>query len=228
MQGEGEGGSSSATALPDPARVSELETIVANGRAAALRKILKDDPGMALHPGLLPMAAYHREAGVIEMLLDCGADVDDQAAGVHPSGTVQSALDVACCNVDVELVKMLLSRGAATTCAHVQYAEAAAAVRPDNPTWERCASQCAIALNTERCRRARRHWRVAITVVSELLVWHRRAAARVYEPGNAGYEAAAASWRAGTAAADATAVAAVAGSHTNQHDSALHESDDNR
>ena len=164
---------------------SQLASICSNGRVAALRKILASAPEAAQRPGLAIIAARFGEQGVLEMLLDSGADVDEC------SRDGQRALDEAIKNSDPDLVKFLLSRGAAVMDGMLASAKQSEVVRRDDATWSRCAVQCTTMLSAARRMRARRRLRAAGCTIATLLAWHARAAERVYAPGGVGFEDAA-------------------------------------
>ena len=166
-----------------------LASICSNGRVAALRKIIASNPEAARRPGLAVIAAEFGEQGVLEMLVDSGADVDESKE--NDVDECMCALDHAVRRSDPDLVKFLCSRSCRVTDNVLARAREAEVARRDDATWSRCAAQCTALLTTARSLRARRRLRAAGRTVAVLLAWHARAAERVYAPGGVGFEDAA-------------------------------------
>ena len=171
---------------------SELYSLIQNGRSAVLKRELLSAPEKALVPGVLLVAAYFKENGVCELLFDHGAILDE------------AALLCAAETLDVELVKLMLTRGGGASLlapdekgikALDRLRHAHELLRQSsqvNVGFLRCANQCIElveeALSHARRARARRRWRAVVSAISMLRAWHLRAAERCFVPGGAGYE----------------------------------------
>ena len=200
--------SASAEASPE-----DIEKIVINGRVAALKKVLAANREVALQPGLVPLAANYGEQGCLEILLDHGADIHEVlwpeiGLGRWPCVT---AIEHACLRADVGLVKLCLSRGAATPPNLADLLSEAETSHAGDETWARCSADCLEAIAAARRHRARRRLRAAIALVAELLAWQTRAAERAYRPGGAGFREAAAEFEAAAMPAAARAEAGPGG-----------------
>ena len=161
---------------PDDANLLEFWQSIMNGRPAKLM------PAGA-HPhlatvGAITVAAFYSQCAVIELLFSHGAKLSASA----------EALMVAAHSVDVELVKLLLREHGNEPRCDQGVRELTDTLRciqarldglaPEDVGRLRTGTQCAAlvedALSAARRSRARRRWRLAISVVAELKAWHMR------------------------------------------------------
>jgi ankyrin repeat protein len=96
-----------------------LRAAVALGREAAVRELLAEQPGavreMGPGGGLLTMAVRHRQAAMIPLLLQLGADVDEREMLrelEEPTPSWGGPLWLASRRCDFEMTKLLLDHGA--------------------------------------------------------------------------------------------------------------------
>ena len=183
----------------------QLSSIVRNGRMAALKKLLFRFPDLArVCHGLILLAADFGQQGAVETLVEYGADPNEHARTEDSWVDGTTALMLAAAVADVSLVRLLLDGGAdpclidhtgRTAAEHCILSEE----RQRDPTWSRCAAECAVLIGSasalRRQQRARARWRVACAVVVMLRGWHLRAAERAYAPGGGAYDAASDSFR---------------------------------
>ena len=176
---------------PDDANLLEFWQSIMNGRPAKLMCQLSAHPHLAHTMGAITVAAFYSQCAVIELLFSHGAKLSASA----------EALMVAAHSVDVELVKLLIREHGNEPRCDQGVRELTDALRcvqarldglaPEDVGRLRTGTQCAAlledALSAARQGRARRRWRLAISVVAELRAWHMRAAERCFQPGGAGY-----------------------------------------
>ena len=101
----------------------DLRTAVVLKKRDLVKKMLKDDPGLAKHPsdtsGLwggatpLAVAAGQGDFEIVQLLLDAGADVNEGTFNPNAGGEA-TALTNAVRAGDAKIVKLLLSHGAKT------------------------------------------------------------------------------------------------------------------
>ena len=167
----------------------EFRLLVEHGRIARLRKLLKENPNAAREfHGLAVIAADYSQVGVLELLIEYGADLDER----FPGGERQTAMEYACINGDMSTVKVLLDHGAKITQRQTELASAK--INSSNPAWARCSKYIVDLLEVTRRRRARLRLRSSILAIARLYAWHARTIERLYVPGGAGYNAAEASF----------------------------------
>ena len=93
-----------------------LEAAASNGHKRVVKLLLENGANPSLGEIVwgspLVIAARKHDSDLATILMDCGADVNQESVYSYSSGQTMTALQRACCEGDLDMVTLLLSRGA--------------------------------------------------------------------------------------------------------------------